>query len=115
MVTIYYKTWAKSTTFCNCVDVLLTFSQNVVDTVNETWYFLLTKRKNGGENMVRTVAERIKAARAEKGCSVSELAKACHVTDSAIQMYECGQRIPRDSIKINMANYFGMTVQDLFF
>ena len=65
--------------------------------------------------MVRTVAERIKAARAEKGCSVSELEKDCHVTDYAIQMYECGQRIPRDSIKIAMADYFGMTVQDLFF
>ena len=65
--------------------------------------------------MVKTVAERIKAARAEKGCSVGEVAKACHITDSAIQMYECGQRVPRDSIKILMADYFGKTGQDLFF
>lgn len=64
---------------------------------------------------MKTVAERIKEARTAKGCSVEELAKACGVTTSAIQMYECGQRIPRDSIKITMANFFGMTVQELFF
>lgn len=64
---------------------------------------------------MKTVAERIKEARAVKGCSVEELAKACGVTVSAVQMYECNQRVPRDSIKVAMANYFGMTVQDLFF
>lgn len=64
---------------------------------------------------MKTVAERIKEARAKKGCSVEELAKACGVTNSAIQMYECGQRVPRDSIKIAMAEFFGMSVQDLFF
>lgn len=62
-----------------------------------------------------TVAERIKAARAEKGCSVEEVAKGCGITVSAIQMYECGQRIPRDSIKIAMAQFFNKSVQDLFF
>ena len=64
---------------------------------------------------MKTVAERIKDARKAKGCTVEELAKACGITDSAVQMYECGQRVPRDSIKILMANYFGMTVQELFF
>jgi transcriptional regulator with XRE-family HTH domain len=64
---------------------------------------------------MKTVAERIKDARKAKGCTVEELAKACGITDSAVQMYECGQRIPRDSIKILMADYFGMTVQELFF
>ena len=64
---------------------------------------------------MKTVAERIKDARKDKGCTVEELAKACGITDSAVQMYECGQRVPRDSIKILMADYFGMTVQELFF
>jgi transcriptional regulator with XRE-family HTH domain len=64
---------------------------------------------------MKTVAERIKDARKAKGCTVEELAKACGITDSAVQLYECGQRIPRDSIKILMADYFGMTVQELFF
>ena len=62
-----------------------------------------------------TVAERIKNARAAKGCSVEEVAKGCGITVSAVQMYECGQRIPRDSIKIEMAKFFGTTVKELFF
>lgn len=64
---------------------------------------------------MKTVAERIKEARAKKGCSVEELAKACGITVSAVQMYECGKRIPRDSVKIAMAEFFDMSVQDLFF
>lgn len=64
---------------------------------------------------MKTVAERIKDARAEKGCSAEELAKACGITPSAVQMYECGQRVPRDSIKVSMAEFFGKTVQELFF
>lgn len=62
-----------------------------------------------------TVAERIKNARTAKGCSVEDVANGCGVTVSAVQMYECGQRVPRDSIKIKMAKFFGTTVQDLFF
>ena len=62
-----------------------------------------------------TVAERIKNARIEKGCTVDEVAKGCGITVSAVQMYECGQRVPRDSIKIEMAKFFETTVQDLFF
>ncbi len=65
--------------------------------------------------MVKTVAERIKEARVEKGCTVEELATACNVSASAIQMYESGHRVPRDRIKIAMAGFLGKPVQDLFF
>ena len=64
---------------------------------------------------MKTVAERIRDARKAKGCSAEELASACDITESAIQMYECGQRVPRDETKIKMASFLGMTVQDLFF
>lgn len=64
---------------------------------------------------MKSVAERIKEARLEKGYSVEEVAKGCGISVSAVQMYECGQRVPRDEIKIAMANFFGTTVQDLFF
>ena len=64
---------------------------------------------------MKTVAERIRNARKAKGCTTKELAVACDITESAIQMYECGHRIPRDEIKIKMAKFLGMTVQDLFF
>lgn len=64
---------------------------------------------------MKSVAERIKEAREEKGCSAEELAKACGISVSAVQMYECGQRVPRDQIKIAMAEFFQKPVQELFF
>lgn len=64
---------------------------------------------------MKSVAERIKEARLEKGCSVEEVAKGCGISVSAVQMYECGQRVPRDEIKVAMAQFFDTTVQDLFF
>ena len=62
-----------------------------------------------------TVAARIKEARTASGISVNELAKACNISASAVQMYECGQRIQRDSIKQKIAECLGRSVQDLFF
>ena len=64
---------------------------------------------------MKTVAERIKEARLATGKRVEEVANACGITVSAVQMYECGQRVPRDEIKVRMAEFFGTTVQDLFF
>ncbi|MGG3450238.1 helix-turn-helix transcriptional regulator [Domibacillus aminovorans] len=37
------------------------------------------------------------------------------VSISALQMYENGQRIPKDEIKVRLANYYNTTVQDIFF
>lgn len=45
----------------------------------------------------------------------SEVAKAIGISDSALSMYECGERIPRDSIKIKLAQYYGKSVQSIFF
>lgn len=44
----------------------------------------------------------------------SEVAKAIGISDSALSMYECGERIPRDSIKIKLAQYYGKSVQSIF-
>lgn len=44
-----------------------------------------------------------------------EIAEALHLTKSAWSMYEKGERMPRDEIKIKIANYFGKTVQEIFF
>lgn len=64
---------------------------------------------------MKSVAERIKKARVKHGLSVEEVARGCGISVSAVQMYECGQRVPRDEIKISMAKFFGLTVQELFF
>lgn len=44
-----------------------------------------------------------------------EVAKAIGVSVSAISMYENGERIPRDAIKIKIAAFYGKTVQEIFF
>lgn len=44
-----------------------------------------------------------------------EVARAVGITKSAWAMYERGERIPRDEVKIQIARYFGKTVQEVFF
>lgn len=60
-----------------------------------------------------TTAEKLVAARGEK--SREEVAKAVGISLSAVSMYETGARIPRDEIKVRLADYFGTSVQALFF
>ena len=59
------------------------------------------------------IAERLVALRGNK--SREQVAKAIGVSISAISMYENGERIPRDDIKIRIANYYNRTVQEIFF
>jgi len=44
-----------------------------------------------------------------------EVARANDLSVSAIGMYERGERVPRDEIKIRLANYYNVPVQDIFF
>lgn len=41
--------------------------------------------------------------------------KAIGISESALAMYENGQRIPRDGIKISIAKFYGKSVQSIFF
>ncbi len=45
----------------------------------------------------------------------SVVAQAVGVSVSAMQMYENGERVPRDETKEALAGYFGTTVGQLFF
>ena len=49
------------------------------------------------------------------GRSGDEVASELGISASSLRMYETNQRTPRDSVKMKMANYFGLTVQDLFY
>ena len=60
-----------------------------------------------------TVAERLVAARGDR--SRSEVAEAVGISLSAITMYEIGQRVPRDEIKVKLATYYNKSVGELFF
>lgn len=44
-----------------------------------------------------------------------EVAREIGVSVSAMSMYENGERIPRDTIKIKLANYYAKSVQEIFF
>lgn len=68
----------------------------------------------GGEDMnYERVAQNLIRLRNEK--SREEVARAVGISVSTLQMYENGQRIPRDNIKIKLANFYGVTVQTIFF
>ena len=60
-----------------------------------------------------SVAERLVNARGDKSRRV--VAEAVGISVSALTMYELGQRVPRDDIKVRIADYYGCTVQALFF
>ena len=60
-----------------------------------------------------SVGEVLKKLRGEH--SQETIAKAIGVTKSSWAMYEREERVPRDEVKIRIANYFGKTVQEIFF
>ena len=60
-----------------------------------------------------SVAERLVTARGKE--SRQSVAESVGISVSALQMYENGMRVPRDKIKILLAQHYNMTVQDLFF
>lgn len=56
---------------------------------------------------------RLKALR--NGKPSREVANAVNISTSALHMYESGRRVPRDEVKERLAEYYGASVQDLFF
>ena len=63
--------------------------------------------------MSNPIGERLKTLRGQRSCE--EVANAVKVSRSALSMYENGARVPRDEIKIALANYYHVTVQELFY
>lgn len=59
------------------------------------------------------IAQRLVELRGNK--SREEVSNSLGISISTLQMYENAQRIPRDSIKIQLAKYYGTTVQKIFF
>lgn len=44
-----------------------------------------------------------------------EIAAALGITKSSWGMYERGERVPRDEVKIRIAKFFGKSVEELFY
>lgn len=61
------------------------------------------------------IGSRLKTLREKTGKTLAEAADALGVSESALCMYENGNRIPRDEIKIRIADYYRRTVGQIFF
>lgn len=61
----------------------------------------------------KAIGQKLKELRGKK--TMQEVAKAVGVSQSAISMYEHGERVPSDNIKKALAKYFNTTVEKIFF
>lgn len=62
-----------------------------------------------------TIGQRLKSLRQDKKKTINEVAEAINISPSALSMYECDQRVPRDNIKIALADYYKKPVGKIFF
>lgn len=61
------------------------------------------------------IGQKIKRLREMRKISRENLCNEVGITQSAISMYENGQRIPRDEIKVKLARALGVSIEELFF
>jgi len=61
----------------------------------------------------KEIARRLVEARGQR--SQQEVADAIGISRSALAMYELGLRIPRDEIKMKLAQLYEIPIQDLFY
>lgn len=61
------------------------------------------------------IGKRLKELRESLSIPRKAVCSAVGITDSALSMYESGERVPRDEIKVKFSALFGKTVQEIFF
>jgi DNA-binding XRE family transcriptional regulator len=61
------------------------------------------------------IGENLRYLRKKKGVTQTEVAKALGIPTTTYNAYETGQNVPRDEVKLKIANYFNRTVQFIFF
>lgn len=61
----------------------------------------------------KEIGERLRKLRGE--IYRSTVAQKCEISVSALSMYENGLRVPRDEIKVRLANFYGKTVESIFY
>lgn len=65
------------------------------------------------EMNAKEIGKRLIELRGKK--TQEEVAKAIDISVSALSMYERGERIPRDNIKIRIASYYQQPVHVIFY
>lgn len=63
-----------------------------------------------GRTIVATKLRELRGSRKR-----DEVSAAVGVSSSSWGMYEAGLRIPRDETKVRISEYFGISVQDIFY
>ena len=73
------------------------------------------ENKKGSENIIQkeTTGMILRKLRGDR--TQEEIAAILGITKSSWAMYERDERVPRDEVKIRIANFFGKTVQELFY
>ena len=61
----------------------------------------------------KAIGHKLRELRGEK--TMQQVADDIGISKSAINMYENGERIPRDEIKVKFAKYYGLSVEAIFF
>ena len=61
------------------------------------------------------IGQRLRALRTKYGHTLQKVSDDTGLGVSALTMYELGQRVPRDEAKIILADYYKVSINDLFF
>src|SRR5690625_776374 len=99
-------------------DTRINFTKSV-DNTNCVVYNKITTNTNcevakGGLTLnKKKIAKKLIKLRGNK--SRLEVSEALGISISALQMYENAQRVPKDEIKVRIANVYGESVQSIFF
>jgi len=71
--------------------------------------------QRGGEEIMDSKKIGLRLISLRNGVPRDKIASDLRISVSALAMYEQGNRIPRDEIKLKLAQYYKKTVQDIFF
>lgn len=63
----------------------------------------------------KAIGRKLEVLRKAKGVTQAEVAEAIGVSAMAVSLYEKGERIPRDEVKIKLADFFSTPVSSIFF
>ena len=63
----------------------------------------------------KRISEKLGNLRLKKNVSQSQVAESLGITKAAVSQYESGKRIPSDGVKYKLSNYYGVSVQELFY
>ena len=53
--------------------------------------------------------------REQRGLNQAQLAEKLSISPSSVSTYEQGVKVPRDELKVKIAEFFGVSVLDLFY